>query len=62
MTDQTRTGAKIQDFRAAKPKAFATQDGSDERNPVFDKRKKTKLNADYQGPSLSKYQLFKGFW
>ena len=53
MTDQTRTGAKIQNFRAAKPKAFATQDGPDERNPVFDKRKKTKLNADYQGPSLS---------
>ena len=40
MTDQTRTGAKIQNFRAAKPKAFATQDGPDERNPVFDKRKK----------------------
>ena len=53
MTDQTRTGAKIQNFRAVKPKALATQDGSDERNPVFDKRKKTKLNANYQGPSLS---------
>ena len=40
MTDQTRTGAKIQNFRTAKPKAFATQDGPDERNPVFDKRKR----------------------
>ena len=32
---KTRTGAEIRNIRSVKPKAFATQDGPDERNPVF---------------------------
>ena len=32
---KTRTGAEIWNIRSVKPKVFATQDGPDERNPVF---------------------------
>ena len=35
MTDQMRTGAEIRNIRSVKPKAFATQEGPDERNSVF---------------------------
>ena len=54
---KTRTGAEIRNIRSVKPKAFATQDGPDERNPVFFlqnlSRDKTKLKADHRGPFLS---------